>query len=145
LVLGNTDQIHEEIFGEINYHAAYDPQRSVRTTRYKYIRRFSDRETPTLVNCDDSLSKDEWLEHGWGGRVQPQELLFDLVFDPNETSNLAYNEGYQSVLECMRDKLTQWMRSTSDPLLKGPVPAPEGAQINDPDAISPEEPTRSAS
>ena len=32
------------------------------------------------------------------------------------------------------------MRETADPLLDGPVPAPEGAEINSPDQISPAEP-----
>jgi hypothetical protein len=33
------------------------------------------------------------------------------------------------------------MIETNDPILKGPVPAPKGAQLNTPDQISPEEPT----
>jgi hypothetical protein len=36
------------------------------------------------------------------------------------------------------------MEATDDPLLAGHVPAPEGALINDPDAVSPLEPTRLA-
>jgi hypothetical protein len=31
------------------------------------------------------------------------------------------------------------MHATDDPLLKGPVPAPEGAVVNDPDGASPKE------
>jgi hypothetical protein len=31
------------------------------------------------------------------------------------------------------------MHRTSDPLLNGPVPAPHGAQINNPDGVSPKE------
>jgi hypothetical protein len=33
------------------------------------------------------------------------------------------------------------MRETYDPLLKGPVPAPHGAEVNDPDGLSPQEAT----
>ena len=34
-----------------------------------------------------------------------------------------------------------WMVETKDPLLDGDVPAPEGAELNDPDGLSPNDPT----
>ena len=43
LVRGEVDEVHDEIFAEVTYHAAYEPQRAVRTTRYKYVRRYDDR------------------------------------------------------------------------------------------------------
>ena len=46
------------------------------------------------------------------------------------------------VLEEMRGRLDRWMRATDDPLLQGKVPAPPGARVNDPDGLSPREPTR---
>jgi len=36
------------------------------------------------------------------------------------------------------------MERTDDPLLRGPVPAPPGAVVNDVDGLSPNEPTRRA-
>jgi N-sulfoglucosamine sulfohydrolase len=36
--------------------------------------------------------------------------------------------------------LQTWMVETQDPILNGPVPAPEGAQLNTPDQTSPHEP-----
>jgi hypothetical protein len=44
----------------------------------------------------------------------------------------------------MRARLARWMETTADPLLAGPVPAPEGAVANDPDGLSPDEATRPA-
>ena len=137
LVRGEAEKINEEVYGEVSYHAAYEPQRAVRTKRWKYIRRFGDRTLPVRSNCDDGPSKEEWLAAGWGGRPVPQEQLYDLVFDPLEGGNRALDPAAEPVLEEMRSRLQRWMRATGDPLLQGPVPAPTGAQINDPDDLSP--------
>ncbi len=69
----------------------------------------------------------------------PQESLYDLIFDPNETNNLVADQASRTVLGEMRDRLHGWMLRTRDPLLDGPVPAPHGAEINNPDGISPKE------
>ena len=44
----------------------------------------------------------------------------------------------------MRGRMERWMRATNDPLLKGPVMAPEGAVVNDPNGTSPREKTAQA-
>ncbi len=140
LVHGTADQVRDEIFAEVTYHAAYEPKRAVRTHRHKYTRRFQERSSPVLPNCDDSPSKDVWMEQGWQRQAPEVEQLFDLVFDPNEAHNLAPDSAMADVLADMRERLTRWMRETDDPLLRGPVPAPPGARANDPDGISPREP-----
>jgi arylsulfatase A-like enzyme len=149
LIRGERDKIRDEVFSEVTFHAAYEPQRCVRTERYKYIRRFDDRKTAVMPNCDDGLSKDVWLAYGWRERPQAQEYLFDVIFDPNETNNLisdaAHDPLIAQVLQDMRDRLRRWMTETSDPLLDGPVPAPAGAKVNDPDGLSPREAVRPAS
>jgi N-sulfoglucosamine sulfohydrolase len=142
LIRGEAEEINEAIFAEVTYHAAYEPQRTVRTHRWKYIRRYVDQLTPVLPNCDDSPSKDAWLAQGWQARTVPQEQLYDLVFDPGESANLATDYTLQPVLDEMRARLDQWMHDTNDPLLRGPVPAPPGAQINDPLGLSPREPVQ---
>jgi len=134
LVNGNSD-VRDEIFAEVNYHAAYEPMRCVRTKRYKYIKRFDGRERPVLPNCDDSPSKDVWMENSWPDLAQ--EALFDLVFDPNETNNLIAEQSMGEVLADMRARLEGWMKETDDPLLDGPVKAPAGAVVSDVDGISP--------
>jgi hypothetical protein len=97
-----------------------------------------------LPNCDDSPSKDLWLQNGWKEHVVPREQLFDTVFDPNETRNLAGDPAYAKPLADMRSRLDAWMKRTNDPLLRGPVKAPAGAVVNDPDGISPKEPVKPA-
>ena len=142
LVRGDVDRLHEAIFAETTYHAAYEPQRAVRTERWKYIRRFDDYPHPVLANCDDSPSKDLWVEAGWGDRVVAREQLYDLVLDPVEGSNLADDPSSGEALEEMRGRLDAWMRETDDPLLEGPVEAPPGALVNEQWQVSPDEPVR---
>ncbi len=139
LLHGQASEIRKEIHAEVTYHAAYEPMRCVRTRRWKYIRRFDGRETPVLPNCDDGPSKSIWLEHGWADRPVDAEQLYDLIYDPQETQNLALLNTHPMVLDEMRGRLERWMRATDDPLLSGPVPAPSGAQVNDPDGLSPRE------
>jgi N-sulfoglucosamine sulfohydrolase len=141
VVRGDAKEINDEIFAEVTYHAAYEPKRAVRTSRWKYIRRYGDKHTPVLPNCDDGLSKSLWLEYGWKNMVLPNESLYDLIFDPGEQHNLCEDPASREVLTEMRGRLDRWMSRTNDPLLKGPVPAPHGAQVNNPDGISPKETT----
>jgi N-sulfoglucosamine sulfohydrolase len=139
ILTGEAEQVNDAIFAEVTYHAAYEPQRAVRTTRYKYIRRYGDRAIPVLPNCDDSPSKELLLRNGWAERPIAQEQLYDIVFDPNEAANLADRPEMSAVLAEMRERLDRWMRATGDPLLSGSVAAPSGALINDPAGLSPSE------
>ncbi len=144
LMRGESAEIHDEIYAEVNYHAAYEPKRAVRTQRWNYIRRFGDREHPVLPNCDDGLSKDVWVSNGWKARIDPTEQLYDTLFDPAERYNLAADPAHRGTLAEMRGRLDAWMKRTNDPLLAGAVKAPPGAIVNDPDGLSPKEPTRPA-
>jgi N-sulfoglucosamine sulfohydrolase len=139
LIRGTAPEINEEIFAEVNYHAAYEPKRAVRTKRWKYIRHYDGRKHPNLPNCDDGPSKSLWLKNGWGDRTVVSERLYDLMFDPNERHNTATDPANAKVLAEMRGRLEKWMHATDDPLLKGPVKAPKGATANDPNGISPHE------
>jgi len=130
-----------EIFSELTYHAAYEPQRAIRTERFKYVRRFDDYPYPVLANCDDSPSKDAYLARGWGKRTVARESLHDLFFNPGEGRNVINDPDYADVASDLRNRLESWMEDTSDPLLDGPVPAPPGALINRQDQLSAGEPT----
>ncbi len=130
-----------EIFSELTYHVAYEPQRAIRTERYKYIRRFDDFPYPVLANCDDSPSKEAYLQRGWANRTVARESLHDLFFNPGEGRNLVGNELYADVLADLRGRLHTWMVDTHDPLLDGPVSPPAGAQINLQSQRSADEPT----
>ncbi len=141
IVRGETEAVRDAIFAEVTYHAAYEPTRAIRTERWKYIRRFDEHAGPVLSNCDDGLSKELLLVAGWHNHVRPVEQLYDLLFDPMEAANLVDQPAFASVLQQMRTRLETWMRETNDPLLDGPVAAPHGAELNDPDQRSADAPT----
>jgi hypothetical protein len=130
-----------EIFAELTYHAAYEPQRAIRTERFKYIRRFDDYPYPVLPNCDDGPSKVAYLRRGWAARPVAREALHDLFFNPGEGRNVVGHDEYAEVLTDLRGRLHQWMTETDDPILHGPVLPPPGAQINSQSQSSAEEPT----
>ena len=139
---GEAQEVRDAIFAEKTYHVAYEPERCVRTHRWKYIRRFDEEHpTPVLANIDDGPSKDVVLSNGWAERPVPTEQLYDLLHDPNEANNLADEPTLDGVLEELRGCLDTWMRETQDPLLDGPVPAPSGAELNGRDQLSAKDPT----
>jgi N-sulfoglucosamine sulfohydrolase len=140
-VRGEVRDVNRAIYGELTYHAAYDPQRAIRTRRHKYVRRWGERDLPVLPNLDDSPSKDLLLRHGLAEIPRPREELYDLLFDPNEAHNLVDSPDHADVLAMLRGRLEAWMEETDDPLLEGFVPAPPGAEINDPAGVSAAEAT----
>ena len=128
------------VFTEMTFHAAYEPQRAIRTDRWKYIRRFDGYDRPVLANCDDSATKDLLVSAGWGDQIVPREELHDLVLDPNEGRNLADDPAHRGVRAELAGRLEEWMEATDDPLLTGPVEPPPGAIVNRQDQVSPAEP-----
>lgn len=139
-VANGTAPGREAVFCEVNYHAAYEPMRSIRTERYKYIRRYDGRERHVLPNIDDTPSKSFILDRGWEDQPRDQEMLFDLMFDPQESNNLAEDPTRADVLLDLRARLDRWMSETSDPLASSDhVQAPPGSQVNNVDGRSPRE------
>jgi arylsulfatase A-like enzyme len=134
---GEATSIREEVYGEVTYHAAYEPKRSIRTDRYKYVRRYGDFERYVLPNIDDGPHKEFLLERGLDERTRPREALYDLAHDPRERDNLADDPEYESVRADLADRLDGWMERTDDPLLDGPVSKPPGAKINPQDDVHP--------
>lgn len=156
ILRGERDEVNEEIFAEVTYHAAYEPMRCVRTSRYKLVRRFDDYDGIVPSNIDNGHSKQFLLDAGLLKKKHPKDLLFDLFLDPLERENLMENEDYAEIRQMMQDKLENWMAETDDPLLNAgnraaappgttsqrqtatppgaisqrPVAAPPGAKVN---------------
>jgi arylsulfatase A-like enzyme len=129
LMDGTVQRIREEVFAELTYHVDYQPQRSIRTDRHRYVRSYRHLEARLLAHTDDGPSKRHLVEHGWGERAPAQEMLFDLLDDPDECENRIEDPALADVARELRGRLEQWMRETEDPLRDGPVPAPPGADV----------------
>jgi arylsulfatase A-like enzyme len=130
LVDGSVSSLHEEVFSEVTFHASYEPKRSIRTERYRYVRRIGGYDHPVLPNTDAGPSKDAWLDAGWRETMVAREALFDLVFDPAERFNRIADPTLNDVRESLLGRLDAWMRQTNDPLLAGEVRPPSGSTLN---------------
>ena len=108
----------EAVFAEMTYHVHYLPMRAIRTTKWKYIRNYSD----DAVGLDQCAHM-EWAERlcelpnqGWTRPRVPEEL-YDLETDPNEQENLVTDPTFEPALEQMRRRLDAHMAETRDPYL----------------------------
>ncbi len=138
LLTGEKEEIRDELFCEVTYHAAYEPMRCVRTRRYKLIKLFDEHDGHVPANIDDSLSKSFLVDNGLLELKRDKVMLFDLYHDPVERVNLVNDPRYQEVYEELSARLDAWMQRTDDPLLQGGrVPKPEGAVANKITSLSP--------
>lgn len=139
LLRGDAESVREAVFGEVTYHAAYEPKRSVRTERYRYVRRFDDQYRRRVApNTDAGPSKAFFEDLGYFDGEPPTEALYDRYLDPNEAHNLIDDPAYDSVREDLRGRLREWMERTDDPILDGPVSKPDGAVADRRDTLHPD-------
>ena len=127
----------EVVYGEINFHTSYEPVRSVRSKRFKYIR-FFDEEYLKInkSNIDNSPIKEFYAENDLDKITKDSECLYDLYYDVYEKNNLVHNENYQKELAYMREKLDNFMEKTNDPLLNGPIEIRSEWKVNKRDSYS---------
>ncbi len=123
-------EIRDDVFAEVNFHAAAEPARAIRTTTHCLIKRFDDDPRRPLTNIDISPAKEAWLALGRGGEPLEPVVLHDLVRDPMERVNVADDPAYADVRADLEQRLMDWMRRTDDPLLRGPLVPPPGSRIN---------------
>ncbi len=126
LVDGRAQEIHEEIFGEVNFHGGYRPSRTIRTRQWRYVRNYYERtdDVGGGARPDNAASK-LLLASGWhnGGRMEPEEL-YDMVLDPMERRNLAGCPELQDMKDELAARLCAWMERLGDPLLSGKIDPP---------------------
>ncbi len=111
------------IWAEKTYHDCYDPQRCIRTERYKYIRYF---EKSTLHRVTgDAIGRGAYQACGGDAfKRSARDELFDLQADPDEQVNLAEQDDMQELRRELAGIMLRTMEQTADPLLQGPIPSP---------------------
>lgn len=138
LALDPATPIRAEVFSEVTYHATYEPMRAIRTDRWTYIHRFSERALPVMPNCDGGESRDFLIESDWPQRPIDEHQLYDNLLDPWNMNNLVGRPEFDWVATELALRLERWMQETGDPLLHGDVPLPPGGLTNPIDSDSPD-------
>lgn len=136
---GTADRVRDAIFAEVTYHVSYEPQRCVRTERYKLIRYFENAVKMAPANIDDSMSKELLVSNGFLEQHRDEVCMYDLLLDPCERVNLAYDPGHQDIRDSMEKMLERWMLDTNDPLLNGHVCEPGNSYSLPSTVLSPKE------
>lgn len=110
----------EEIFAEFNFHTSYEPMRTIRTKRHKYIRCY---DTEYLKinpsNTDNSYIKDIYLQNNYSSRPKDTEEFYDLLYDPGERCNLINNSEYEEIVNKLKKKLYDYQITTNDYIING--------------------------
>ena len=124
--------VRTSIYAEVNFHAAYEPLRCIRTDRYKLIRRFDKEPGVIQANIDTSPTKEQLRKIGWMNREIKNTELYDLLYDPQEKNNLFGKPEANEIYKELSKRLNRQMEETDDPLLEnnGVVPRPKGTRIN---------------
>ena len=122
LLDGQTGRHHEAVFAEKTFHTAYEPQRAVRTERYKLIANLEVDvmnvpgdvlRSPVTAQMVDEIATE-----------RPPLELYDLATDPDERDNRIGDPALAPVEADLKRQLVAWMRHTRDPILDGPIASP---------------------
>ena len=82
LVTGAAEHVHDVVFGEQGYHGKYIPLRSVRSSRYRYVRRLGPDQPALHFSADGGEAFELLKDSGLERIAMPGEQLFDVIYDP---------------------------------------------------------------
>ncbi len=122
LLRGDAEAVHDAVYAEKTFHTAYEPQRMVRTERYKLVANLE----VDILNVPADVLRSPVTPHVVDtiAEERPPLELYDLTADPDERTNLADDPAHADVRRRLAADLLAWMRATDDPILDGPVPSP---------------------
>lgn len=123
LLKNQTYRPNEQVFVEKTFHTAYEPMRGIRTARYKLIVNL---EIDIAINAPSDVQNSPVYPTMLAEitRLRPHVELYDLQADPLERDNLAGQAQVASTEKGLKQRLLAWMKSTKDPILKGPIASP---------------------
>ncbi len=122
LLRGNTYRPREHIYAGKTFHTDYEPQRAIRSQRYKLI---WNAEVDIINVAGDIMHSPIYPQMIEQLTVErPPFELYDLQSDPLEQHNRIDDVDYMLVATELRQHLLNWMQQTGDPILKGPIASP---------------------
>ena len=125
------------VYSEVNIHTSVEPCRSIRSKRFRLLKRLNNRKKLNLSNIDESVSKSFLLKHGLKKMRKNKEEFFDLFLDPLERNPIKDYKRLKSYKELNKD-LKKFMKNTNDPLLKKNFKWPKEIQLTPENAENPE-------
>ncbi|XP_041349135.1 N-sulphoglucosamine sulphohydrolase-like [Gigantopelta aegis] len=120
----------DQVFSSHNLHEVtmYYPMRVLRTDQFKIIHNLNHRrpypiatdiyQSPSfleILNKTESGQPTQWLKSLKKYYYRDQWELYDLIRDPFELNNLAFDPLHGPILKSMRNKLLAWQSGTDDP------------------------------
>lgn len=122
LLRGTAYKARRHVFAEKTFHTDYEPQRAIRSGRYKLI---WNAEVDIINVAGDIMHSPIYPQMIDQLTVErPPFELYDLHADPLEQRNLIDDADYAMIAVELRRHLLDWMQRTDDPLLSGPVASP---------------------
>lgn len=122
LLQGRAYTPRAHIFAEKTFHTAYEPQRAIRTARFKLIWNAEVGIMHVPADIMHSPIYPEMIPE-IVKKLPPLEL-YDLTLDPDERMNCCDDPQYAEIFNDLRARLVEWMRATNDPLLDGAIVSP---------------------
>ncbi len=123
LLQGEVYEPNEFVYAEKTFHTTYEPMRAIRTTTHKLIVNL---DQDIAINVPGDIQRSPIYPHMLEqiATHRPHIELYDLQADPNEQHNLAGQSEVAAIERDLKQRLLDWMESTNDPILQGPVPSP---------------------
>jgi arylsulfatase A-like enzyme len=142
----HTSPLHDSVFAESNVHGHPQPERSVRTERYRLVRRWwKVTEEASYANSDGKPVHTRLHEYGWPRQTAPgrkiaegvYDLLFDLMLDSCERRDVSGEQDYAEIYSKLSSQLENWMRNTGDRFTRETfdIPEPQPFELPNPDEV----------